>query len=113
MSNLADIVEDLILKSFPMYKYKREKYIKHQNTQLFFDFILPELKLLIEVQGQQHYTYNKLYHKSKEDLQSQKYRDTLKTQWAAENGYKLLCIPYSDIDKLDEDTFKELVVNFL
>jgi len=51
VSNLADKIEKHIKDSFGSYKYVKEKYVKYQNNRLFFDFFLPELGILIEVQG--------------------------------------------------------------
>lgn len=112
-SHLAESIEKLLKKCFPSYRYKKEYYVLYQNTQLFFDFYLSELKLLIEVQGQQHYSFNKLFHASKENFLAQKYRDRLKTQYIDEVGKKLLVIPFDEIPKLTEAEFRSRIIKAL
>ena len=109
MSNLADNVEGLIKKALPTYKYKREFYVLFQNTQLFFDFIIPELKILIEVQGQQHYTFNKFFHGTVDNFKGQVFRDRLKTEWVADSKFKLVVIKYDEVDKLTPASFKKII----
>lgn len=110
MSNLADTVEDLIKKALPSYKYKREYYVLYQNTQLFFDFILPELKILIEVQGQQHYTFNKFFHGTEDNFKNAMFRDRLKTEYVASTPFKLVIIKYDEVPKLTPKQFKQIIV---
>lgn len=111
MSKLADRIEELIQKNFPLHKYKREEYVSYQNTKLFFDFILPQVKVLIEVQGQQHYAYSKFFHKDKLDFQKQKYRDSLKRQWVDQSPYNLVTFKYNEIPKLSDDDFKKRIIS--
>lgn len=113
MSDLANKIFKLIKLAFPQYFCQPEHYVVYCNTKLFFDFYLPELKLVIEVQGQQHYSFNKFFHKGKDEFEWQKYRDTLKVQWASNSGIKLLSIKYNEVNKLTKDSFYNLVVNSL
>jgi very-short-patch-repair endonuclease len=113
MSNYSDKVESMFKRAFPSYRIKKEKYILYQGIRLFYDFIVPEMKLLIEVQGQQHYSFNKLYHRDKEDLEKQKFNDTLKEEWASTNGYSLLSIKYDIIDSLTDSKFKTMVIDII
>jgi very-short-patch-repair endonuclease len=113
MSDLADKVEQLLKDTFPTYLLRKEKYVLYQNTQLFFDFYMPEFKLLIEVQGEQHYKFNKFFHKDVTDLNRQKYRDSLKTQWASENKQKLLILKYDEIKTLTKASLKKKVIDLI
>lgn len=111
MSKISNKVYKLLKAEFPNYKLIKEHYVPYQGNRLFFDFFLPELKILIEVQGDQHYTFNSFYHKDKGDLTQQKYRDTLKTQWADDNDYKLLALNTEEILNLTPESFKQLIVD--
>jgi very-short-patch-repair endonuclease len=113
MSDLADRVESLIKQALPTHRYKRERYVLYRNTKLFFDFFLPELKLFIEVQGQQHYSFNKFYHLNKASFNEQVYRDSLKTQYIEEFKYKLLVISYKEVESLTPIIFKNLIISKL
>jgi len=112
-SNLASKIERFIEEGFPSYTLRKEKYVTYFNTQLFFDFYMPEFKLLIEVQGQQHYSFNKLYHFDITDFNKQQYRDSLKTQWASENNLKLLILKFDDIELMTKEQFKQLIISVI
>lgn len=45
---------------------------------LELDFYIDELKIAAEVQGEQHYSFVKFFHKSKDDLEKQQIRDAKK-----------------------------------
>lgn len=113
MSKCAEKIEKLLKECFPTHRVKKEKYVVYANTQLKFDFYIPELKLLIEVQGEQHYTYSKFFHGNKSKFQAQKYRDSLKTQWAAEQKLNLLTLSEKEIESLTKDLFKNLIITKL
>jgi len=112
-SKAAKKVQFLLKETFPTYKVYPEKSITYSNTILFFDFYLPELKLAIEVQGQQHYQFNKFFHDNPMDFKMQKYRDSLKTQWADEAAFKVLAMDEALCNSLDPLTFKKLVLDFI
>ena len=109
-SGIEKKVGQLLKEAFPSYNIKAQKVVQYSNVKLSFDFYLPELKLMVEVQGEQHYTYNKFFHKSDQDLQAQKYRDMLKTQYIVENELKLLEIKYDEVSQLDIASIKQLVL---
>jgi len=93
--------------------YKLQKYFKDlkglKGRFLFYDFYLPSYNLLIEYQGEQHYNYNKMFHKDINDLQLQQYYDEKKRRYAKDNDINLLeiCyINYNDIDNILLNTLK-------
>lgn len=80
-----------------------------------YDNEITQLKLIIEVNGLQHYQINSTWHifESKingitpeESLNRQKYRDGIKRQYAIDNGYSYLEIPYW---RIYDDSFKKLI----
>ena len=62
------------------------------------DFLIPDLKLLVETQGQQHYEQNSLFHNDSLDFRKGQARDRLKVSWAEVNGFKLVALKYNEID---------------
>lgn len=62
---------------------------------LSYDFCLPEQKVLVEYQGEQHFKSVSFSNKSKSDIQTQQYHDKLKREYAKDNGYKLLELHHS------------------
>ena len=59
------------------------------------DIFIPELKLAIEYQGQQHYKPISLFGGEEGFLQTQK-RDKLKSKLCAENGISLVFFQYDE-----------------
>ena len=112
MSKLETLVGKLISKAFPSYRVKTQHYVVYQNTRLLFDYLIPELKIALEVQGEQHFSFTSFYHDTEEDFKNQKFRDKLKTQWADENGYVLIAI--DDIAlKMKTAEFKKFILERL
>ena len=93
--------------------YIAEWLIKHKvlfDSEVYFpwltkrryDFYIPELNLIIEYDGQQHYCYSEHFHKTKEQFLEYKKTDCLKTTKAIENGLNILRIPYYYGDKIND-----------
>ena len=72
---------------------QRFKNCKHKQL-LAFDFYLPNNKTLLEYNGKQHYTPVKWFGGDKKFEQVQK-RDQIKRNFAKDNNYILLEIPYT------------------
>lgn len=70
----------------------------HKKSVLYFDFYLPNLKLAVEVHGQQHYEYNAFFHKNKLDFIRAKNRDDDKAEWCDLNNIELVVLKYSETD---------------
>jgi len=64
------------------------------NSKLSVDFFLPNLKMVIEINGEQHYQYTPFFHDQelKHNFAKQKHRDVSKHKWAEINGYKYISI---------------------
>jgi hypothetical protein len=70
---------------------------------LRFDFYLPEHKTAIEYNDLTHYesSYANTL-KGKRDFLNKKHRDELKVEYARENGIKLITIPYTALDRIED-----------
>lgn len=53
------------------------------------------LKLGVEYNGQQHYSFTSFFHRNVEASTNQKYRDELKRRLCSENGIVLIEVPYT------------------
>lgn len=78
------------------------------KEKLRFDYYLPDYNLLIEYQGQQHYSAQTFFGGEEKFKQQKKY-DNIKKEYCKKHGYKLIEIPYWDYDKLDEDYIKNIL----
>jgi len=71
-----------------------------------YDFELPDYKVLIEVQGEQHRTFVERFHVDEEGFLYQKKKDLYKKEFAIKHGYKLIEIWYEDFAN---DSYKNVI----
>lgn len=72
---------------------------RHKKGVLFLDFFVPQIKLAIEVHGQQHYEFCSFFHKNKADFLLAKAKDEDKIEWCRLNSVDLIVLKYSDTDE--------------
>jgi hypothetical protein len=69
-----------------------------------------DLKIAVEYNGRQHYEYVPFFHKNKDQLTMQKYRDDMKRRICKEEGVLLIEVPYttgiSDIESFITNRLK-------
>lgn len=66
-----------------------------KQSLLFADFYIPDLALVVEVHGQQHYEYSSFFHKSVLHFYQCKKRDKDKIEWCENNGIEVIELPYN------------------
>lgn len=71
----------------------------HRKGVLYLDFYIPQIKLAIEVHGQQHYEYSPFFHKSKADFILSKGKDEDKIEWCRINDIDIIVLKYSHTDE--------------
>lgn len=99
MSKIADKIYDILLDMFPRLSAPRvakEIYVNYKGQRLYFDFLVKELGVYIEVQGRQHTEFVKHFHGSREAFNAQKARDNLKIQYVDEQGQCLIRFNYDE-----------------
>ena len=64
-----------------------------------FDFYIPKLNVLVEIQGEQH--YKKMGLETRKRFLLRKHHDWLKRKFARDNGIKLISLKASDIKQAD------------
>ena len=85
---------DILKKEFPKYKFKktRPSFLKYKNGyNLELDFYCKELGIAFEINGSQHYKYNKFFHKNIKDFINQVRRDNFKQEMCDQENIKLYC----------------------
>lgn len=108
ISSLEKKVYDLLIGGH--FYIEREKIFKDCYNGLYrYDFYLPEINSVIEVNGEQHYSYNKKFYKNKSEFLKAQERDRRKISYALARGMKIYCIPYWEIDSLlsSDDLFTQ------
>jgi hypothetical protein len=71
------------------------------------DFFIPNLKLVVEAHGQQHYTYNSHFYQNKLEFFKAKSRDNDKRRWAEINGFIIIELSHNDSDEQWEQQLKD------
>lgn len=97
-------------------KFLREESLGCYNktgAKLFYDFYIPELKTIIEYDGIQHFKPIRFHSsQSKEDakqsLIESKERDRIKNNYAVDNGYVIIRIPYTKINEIENILYDNL-----
>lgn len=101
------ILQDLNINFETQKTFKNLK--SDNNYLLYLDFYLPKYNLAIEYQGIQHYKSIKGYF-DEDQLQKLKRRDQIKREYCKQNNIKLVEIPYTDFDKIDNNYIQEVVL---
>ena len=93
-SKLETIFETDILKKLKV-EYQKQFYAR--DIKRYYDFYLPGLNVLIEVDGDYYHSYGKVYEQMT-PMQRKNHRvDEIKNEWAALHGYALIRIWEHDI----------------
>lgn len=66
------------------------------KTALYADFYIHTYRLMVEVNGEQHYKFNKFFHQNKANFMKSIQRDNLKKEWAERNGIVVVELPYNE-----------------
>jgi very-short-patch-repair endonuclease len=105
-----------MFKSFKAYQeVPVDQICDYDNGSHRFDWYIPDLNVVIELHGEQHYKPtnrgNISYNKALQEFENGRMRDSAKKQAAIESGIKYVEIPYSLAHKLDLETLKQMVLN--
>ncbi len=107
-SLLAKSVLQSLRQAFPNTRINSEHYINYQGQKLFFDFHLPNLSIVVEVQGVQHTEFNPHFHGTAENFKASKKRDRMKTEWCDINDMTLVCVHHNEIPIEVPDLLKKI-----
>ena len=96
-SKLHLAARDLLIETFPTVQILEEVMAPlTRSEKCFFDFYINTVKLVVEVHGQQHYSFNTLFHTSAQDFLNQKQRDSKKREWCEYNNITYIELPYNE-----------------
>lgn len=73
------------------------------------DIFLPNIRLIIEVHGKQHYEYTPFFHKSKAGYYNYCRNDGIKKKWCEINNIKYLELKYNEQDKWEDLIYDSIV----
>lgn len=105
MSKLEQRITDILNTS--KIRYQTEKQFRDLHGGWYrYDFYLPDLNILLEGDGAQHYQFTPIFHKKRSDFTKAQERDRIKNSYALSHNIKLYRIPYWDLENLM--TFEDL-----
>jgi hypothetical protein len=90
-------------------EYTFKDCLSPKGNLLKFDFYLPKQQILIEYDGEQHFTpqsFGDTKHTGEEKLALTQQYDEIKNNWCKENNIKLIRIPYTQYRTL---TLQDLI----
>ena len=80
---------------------------KSEFGTLFADFLIPAQRIIVEVHGEQHYTYNQFLHGDRQGFLNSKKRDRIKMDWCELNNITLIELPFGETDEQWRERFKQ------
>ena len=103
MSKGEERIEQILRSS--KINFEREKVFPElRNGKLRFDFYIPLLSTLIEIDGEQHFKQIKRFHPNKSDFTHAKQNDYYKNSFCLSHNYALYRIPFWEIEKIQTIT---------
>lgn len=108
MSTFERLVRSILDRSGV--QFEQEKQFKDLYNSLYrFDFYIPSIPAVIEVNGMQHYVFTKQFHANRSDFLKAQERDRRKLAYCLANGIKAYCIPYWEMGNINtiDDIFQD------
>ena len=89
-----------------------ENHIVYEEFPVFgsrmkVDIVNATKYIAVEVNGQQHGSFNKFFHNSRYGYFQSISRDVKKEEWLENNGFDLITIEYDEVESLTEEFIRE------
>ena len=99
------------IEFIPQYRVPNE-YLFCINKTLHLDFYLPQFNIVIEFNGKQHYEEDTFFHRHENGrgFEHQQMRDNAVRAYCEEHKLRLIEIPYTEINNIEEILKKELKI---
>lgn len=102
---------ELLKNIFPSYIIYEEVTLpgsqgKINKNPLYADFLIPSIKIIVEVHGEQHYTQSSFFHRGKLEFLRAKKLDENKQEWCKINNFS-----YIELKHDERDSWKERIIN--
>lgn len=69
------------------------------HNELRADFFIPKQKLLVEVHGEQHYTFSAHFHGDEAEFQRSQLKDSNKRKWCMLNNIEYVELPFNESEE--------------
>lgn len=78
------------------------------GSSLYLDIFMPNIGLIVEVHGRQHYEHVPFFHKTKMEFLMAQKRDRDKIEWSNLNGFRIAVLPYNR-----EEEWRQIILQAL
>jgi hypothetical protein len=95
----------LLKDLYPVHVILEEVYIP--GSRLYLDFYASQLRLAIEVHGEQHFNYTPHFHGSERDFMLARHRDQDKIRWCEINNISIVVLPHWE----EDNVWRERIIN--
>lgn len=119
VKKVVKLLGETSFKSFPIRQEVTAKELFGSGSgydKCRYDLLLDQMKLIIEVHGEQHYkpsSFGATAEQAYSSFQGTKRRDNRKRELALENDWSYLIIPYYTLTDLTANKLEELIINAL
>lgn len=105
-SSLHKETLEIVHELFPNYSVYQEIRLPGSKSfigrDLYADIMIPQLRLIFEPSGEQHYEYSSFFHKDKLDFYRGQARDKNKELWCETNNFTYIELPYNERERWRE-----------
>lgn len=99
-SQLHVSARQILKQTYPLYSILEEISVNlKRGSTVFLDFFIPQLKMCVEVNGEQHFKCVTHFHGSLAGFRNQQKNDRLKREWLELNGIKLVEFNYNETEE--------------
>lgn len=109
-SSLHKLALEIAQEFFPNYTIYQEVKLPGSKTfigrDLYADIMIPQLRLMFEPCGEQHYEHSSFFHKDKLDFYRGQTRDKNKEKWCQINNFTYIELPYNERER-----WREIIVH--
>jgi len=96
-SLLHKIAYQILRELYPFDQIFQEVFLP--KVKLYIDILLETRKLIIEINGPQHYEFIEHFHQNKLNFVKAQARDRKKKQISEDNGFKVISLKYNEQDQ--------------
>lgn len=75
---------------------------RNRKSLLYADFFLPNRRLIVEVNGEQHHKHIAFFHENLHDFYRASLRDKDKANWCLLNEITLVNLEYNEVEKWEQ-----------
>lgn len=105
--HISTILDELIGSENYSTEKSWEWLLNETGKRMYADFYIPHKQMVIEYDGEQHFKFVEMFHKTEENFRRQQKRDMLKDKLLKENNINVVRISYNQ--KITKELIEEIL----